>query len=373
MKTVTLYTTSKCNIRCKHCGVGLDQDNPRSQQTTNDLKKVISELASGGTKFITILGGEATIYRNDLPIILDHAEEVGIKVSVNTNLTSWKPIESIIEKPSLNSFIISLDGSTATTHDANRGKGTFEKTVKNLKKLSEHNRIQNKSLYLEIAFVMTGINFHEASTMLTLAKQFNASYLNVKNVKMIGRAMMFSDLLGFNHQQLLDTYTSLILNWMLSDRCFELEVFIPPAYAEFLNFRFGLGLPTSYHPACGGTDVFSYVDLYGNHLPCPAMSYEEKPNTGFSKKIKDLNLIDGDIFTSFESQLFNHFEENRKNRTYKEQLFPCRFCKYNNQCQQCVAEIVSGAKEEVIDICSALYYHGNDFIPNFREGVWINQ
>ena len=44
MKTVTLYTTSKCNIRCKHCGVGLDQDNPRSQQTTNDLKKVISEL-----------------------------------------------------------------------------------------------------------------------------------------------------------------------------------------------------------------------------------------------------------------------------------------------------------------------------------------
>jgi MoaA/NifB/PqqE/SkfB family radical SAM enzyme len=66
MRSVTIYTTSSCNLRCKHCGVGSDQYKPRTQQTTDELKQIIKNLANGGTKWITILGGEATIYRNDL-------------------------------------------------------------------------------------------------------------------------------------------------------------------------------------------------------------------------------------------------------------------------------------------------------------------
>lgn len=370
MRTVTIYSTSKCNIRCKHCAVGKDQDNPRNNQTTAEMKKIFQELSIGGARFVTVLGGEATIYRTDLPELLDFAYEVGLKVSINTNLTVWKPIEEILEKPALNALIVSLDGANENTHDMMRGKGTFKKTAGNLRRLSQNNRISDQSLKLEIAFVMSGINYHETSDMLELARRFNASFLNVKNVKLVGRAAQFDGLLGFNSKALLDTYTALILNWYLSEQKFELEVFIPPSFAEYLNKRFNLNLPTSYHPACGGPDEFSYVDLYGNHLPCPAMSYEEDQNSIFDQTKYEVNLIENDIASSLSSDLFKKFENDRTGRTYKNQLFPCKYCKYNNQCQQCVAELINGNEQGNVDICKSIFVNGDSYLPNIRNEIW---
>jgi MoaA/NifB/PqqE/SkfB family radical SAM enzyme len=370
MKSVTIYTTSECNLRCKHCAVGLDQYKPRGPQSTDEMLKIITELGKGGAEFVTILGGEATIYRNDLDPILTRAHEVGIKVTINTNLTSYEAVEPILNNPGLNSFVISLDGASVKSHDLMRGKGTFLKTTENIKKLSEHPRVKDGGLFLEIAHVISGYNYLEASKMYSLALDLKVDYLAVKNVRVLGRAEKFQSKLIFGSEELLKAYCKIIVAWMFSKKKIDLGIFVPPAFAVYLNDRFGLNFPTTERAACAGASSFSYVDLYGNHLPCPSMAYEEDMKNGVKKKDYSLNLITGDVEKSLESEVFTEFETNRVNRAHTSKLYPCKYCKFNTQCRQCVAGIISGKEEDKVDICAAVFEHGNKTVPNIREKIW---
>jgi MoaA/NifB/PqqE/SkfB family radical SAM enzyme len=173
----------------------------------------------------------------------------------------------LLDKPALNSLIVSVDGATAGTHDLNRGKGMYERTIANLRKVTAHPRYKERRFFIEMAFVMTGINYHETNDVLFLALETGVTHLNVKNVRFIGRANLFGDVLGFSKKELLDTYASLIHNWMLTGMKLELEVFIPPAFATYLNTMYGFDLPTTAHPACGG------IQLCGPAWQSPALPF----------------------------------------------------------------------------------------------------
>lgn len=369
MRAITIYTTSKCNLRCKHCAVGPDQSDPRPQQSTEELKHILDQLSSSNVQSVTILGGEATIYRTDLAEILDHAAKLGIGISINTNLTSFKAVDPLIEKPALRSFIVSLDGARAETHDITRGKGTFYRTTENIKKITSHHRVREQDLSVQIAFTMSGLNYLDTSDILYLAKSLGATHLAVKHVKFVGRAEEFADQLEFDYRELLKAYSLLIVNWMLV-KGIELEIFVPPAFALYLNKRFGLDFPTTEHHACGGVNEFSYIDLKGNHLPCPAMSYEENYDERVNTRLEEVNLIDFNLTTSLASPLFKNFEENRKRRIYTEQMYPCKYCRFNKQCVQCVAELINGKAESSVDICKAVIEYGNEQVPGIKEEIW---
>jgi len=107
---------------------------------------------------------------------------------------------------------------------------------------------------------------------------------------------------------MLNAYTLLVVNWMLSKEKIEMEMLITPSFATYLNKRFNLDLPTSEHHACGGDSIFSYVDLLGNHLPCPSLSFEENPSQEFSEVINEINLLKNDVKGSYKSPIFKEFE-----------------------------------------------------------------
>lgn len=370
-KSVTIYTTSKCNISCKHCGVGFDQDDPRKQQTTEELKTIFYKLSQDNTKYVTILGGEATIYRKDLGELLDYADSIGLGVSINTNLTVFKVVEPLLSKPALKGLIVSVDGITSETHDAIRGKGTFQKTTDNLRLTTKHNRVLNGELHIEMAFVMSQLNVNEVPDLIDFANEIGATRLNVKNVKLIGRAVSFSDELGLDSKEMLKAYTLLVVNWMLSARKIEMELLVTPSFATYLNRRFDLAFPTSEHHACGGESIFSYVDLHGNHLPCPSLAYEENPSEEFSKSISEINLLETSVQESYKSPLFKEFESYRIGRSFKNKMFPCKFCSFQNQCVPCTAQLVGGGKEsDTVDICKALFEHADEYLPGFRNEIW---
>ncbi|MCW3103527.1 MAG: Radical domain protein [Bacteroidetes bacterium] len=370
-KSVTIYTTSKCNISCKHCGVGLDQDSPRPQQTTEELKTIFYKLSKDNTKYITILGGEATVYRRDLAELLDYADTVGLKVSINTNLTVFHVVQPLLAKPALKGLIVSIDGITPATHDSIRGKGTFQKTITNIKLVSKHERVLNGDLHLEMAFVMAQINVEEAPDLIDFAKEVGATRLNIKNVKLIGRAFSFAEDLGLDLKKMLNAYSLLVVNWMLSEKKIEMEILVTPSFATYLNRRFQLTFPTTEHHACGGESIFSYVDLHGNHLPCPSLAYEENPTMEFSKAIPGINLLESDVQESYNSDLFREFESYRAGRSFKSKMFPCKFCSFQDQCVPCTAQMVGGGKEnDTVDICSALFEHADQYLPGFRKEIW---
>jgi len=99
----------------------------------------------------------------------------------------------LLSKPALKGLIVSLDGTTASSHNAIRGKGTFEKTSKNIKLITQHERVKNGELSVELAFVMSKINIDEVPNLINFAKELGATRLNIKNVKLIGRASNFEE------------------------------------------------------------------------------------------------------------------------------------------------------------------------------------
>jgi MoaA/NifB/PqqE/SkfB family radical SAM enzyme len=323
----------------------------------------------GGTQYVTLLGGEVTQYRNDLSEVIRHAGELGIPVHINTNLTDLSAVEDLLSVDGLGGLIVSVDGATESTHDAMRGRGTFAKTFANAKRIGTHPRIRSRQITLEIASVLTALNMHEAANLVSLAKELGAHRLNVKPVKLTGRARSFEKKLHMPHQELLEAIEQLVIAWLL-DGTIELDLHLPPAAALYFNRKWGTAFDTTAHPACGGDGEFGYVDSYGNLLPCPAMSYEENMQSGLNSRHVDLNLLHSDVATAKKSSVFGDFESERVSRSKVALMSPCNACKFNDQCIPCTSDITLGRDDVHVDICEAVYRHGNESVPGIVADIF---
>lgn len=369
MRTVTIYATGQCNLRCKHCGVGIDQEKPRRQLGTEDLKVILSRLAASGTKYVTILGGEPTAYRTDLGEILDHASMIGISISIDTNLLLYELVEPLLFKPSLKSLVVSLDGASPATHDEMRGKGTFAETIHNTTNVVKNKRVGSGDLVVEISFVISQINLFDAARMIPLTKRLGATCLHVAGVKTTGRAIYFKGQLAVDYKDLLEANCSLVVTWMLT-RAIQMDIYVPPAFALYLQKRFGLNYPIDGHPACGGLSEFGYIDLLGNLLPCPAMSFENDPFGGVKLAKPDLNLVTTDVYAVLQTSMFVDFEKWRAERLYNRQMYPCKYCRFNILCCPCTADIIKGLPEGEVEICSAVLKHGDEHVPGLSDYIF---
>lgn len=126
--SAVLKVTSRCNLTCVHC--------PWEKQNGKDLSKkrwfkIIDESRKKGCILCIIEGGEPLL-REDLEEIVTYAKDSGMLVSVITNGT--------IDFSGVNphAFWVSIDGGEKT-HDSIRGKGSFKKIMKNLKKNKNKN------------------------------------------------------------------------------------------------------------------------------------------------------------------------------------------------------------------------------------------
>lgn len=85
--------THRCNLACVHCYVNLpagDAVAKRREMTTEEVHRVVDELAELGTMRLTLTGGEPLL-RADFPAIYRHAHQKGILIVVYTNATLITP------------------------------------------------------------------------------------------------------------------------------------------------------------------------------------------------------------------------------------------------------------------------------------------
>lgn len=370
MRAVTLYLTGRCNLRCRHCAVGADQEEPRADLGTEELKAILSRMAEGGAKYVTLLGGEATIYRRDLAELLDLAGSIGLEVSINTNATAYPPLAALLEKPALRTLVVSLDGASPATHDAMRGARAFQRSLGTLARIFPHPRVRAGELAIEISYVISKLNQADAGRMVMLALELGVRRLNAKHVKLTGRALDHSASLELTSEELLEAYSTLLMTWVASGKKIELDVHVPPALAYYLRARFGLAYPIDDHPACGGIGEFGYVDLVGNYLPCPAMSYEEDTASGIDAPRPELSLAHRSAADIHATPLFAEFEDRRRRRAHRDRLFPCRICRFNDLSRPCTADLVKGDETAEVDICRAVFDCGDREVPGLRADVF---
>ena len=356
MRSATIYATGACNLRCKHCFVGHDQMSPREELSTDEIKSVITNLSLSGVKNITLIGGEVSVFRRDLASIIDYCDEQGINVSINTNLTEGNTIFTLLKKRSLHKIVVSLDGASSETHDKMRGRGAFSKTMANLDNLLPIlKRYNEKSC--DITFVLSNLNWEDRFKIIDLAVKKGINQLNINFLKEVGRAKDNEDVVKISAKKIVDAVFEIFVYWLNVGKSLKLDMFIPPAYAEYIKQTYKLDITRfSNYEACGGPyNVYGYVDLKGNHLPCPAMSYEESQGKFSSKIAEELHIVNRKAKDIWETSVFKEFEETRLSKKRNSYMFPCKVCKFNNICSPCTADVIKGIDNPSASLCGPLY------------------
>lgn len=123
---VTFSLTPRCNFDCVYCYGNYKERNKQKQFTTEEILKAIEDLAKLGTSFLQLSGGEPLI-RNDIDVIVNKANELGITLGISTNGSLVEEKIETVKK--IKTICVSFDGDKKS-NDLNRGKGTYQKVMR---------------------------------------------------------------------------------------------------------------------------------------------------------------------------------------------------------------------------------------------------
>ncbi len=180
--TVHWVLESKCNLRCKHC-LYLeypDKYNPENNLSTRQAMDLIDEFFEMDILTLGLTGGELFL-REDIFEILSKIKTRNIALTLLTNATLITPEIVAKLKKVLNTHIdrfqISLDGATANTHDQNRGKGAFDKSILGIKQLV------SAGFDVTLMCIPTSLNIQELTETYILAEELGVKYLTFGRFK----------------------------------------------------------------------------------------------------------------------------------------------------------------------------------------------
>src|SRR5215475_2125710 len=125
--------TQACGLACKHCRAeAMPTPNPL-ELSTEQSKRFLRQLVDFGHPLphLVLTGGDP-LSRKDIYGLIDHANSLGLEVSITPSATPALTNDAItrLQTHGIQSLGLSLDGSCAEKHDAIRAlPGTFERTV----------------------------------------------------------------------------------------------------------------------------------------------------------------------------------------------------------------------------------------------------
>jgi len=332
------------------------------------MRTVLTELSKGGIKDVTLLGGEPTL-RSDLTEIVSHASDLDLTISINTNLIDAKGLLIAANLDAIRSIVVSLDGISPATHNAVRGRGSFEKTMLNLAMLLKHKRVRSGSLVIDMTFVLTAANRSEVPEIAEFAIRHGVRKVNFKTLQYNDRAEKNREKLSVEGRDLLDAIVEFYVSCAFAkDLIFSL--YVPPALGDYLSEVAGAPSEIVNRYGCGGTNVYSYVDLLGNNLPCPAMSFEENQNSPASEVKERINLTKQPIEAVHNSSLFRGFDISIAKRRRLQKMVPCSSCIYQSECSPCTNEIIRGSQYGGVSECLAVRDYGDQRVSGISSRLF---
>ncbi len=161
---VGLFITERCNLKCIYCF----PDSPNrvvKDMPKEKIFKIVDELYCLGTRYITLLGGEPMI-RKDFGEIVDYITSKGIMTETGTNGFYTKKWIPTLKKLYL--VCHSIDGDE-TSHDMNRGTGSYKMIVESLKLCKEN------GIPVQMRAVFNKNNVGSLEYLLKLSREFGTS------------------------------------------------------------------------------------------------------------------------------------------------------------------------------------------------------
>lgn len=179
---VTFFVNWACNLRCRHCWLYGDRGTENAwlkgaaaQQMTVELfGRVISELEPTlPDAEVCLMGGEPYLHP-DLSRMVERAKSGGAYVYTYTNGTLLEKRGDAVLASGIDAVSVSLDGSCAAIHDAIRGMGAFDRTLRGI----EHSlRRRPRETKIGLNFSVTGLNYRDIPKVAELAQRLGVDEL----------------------------------------------------------------------------------------------------------------------------------------------------------------------------------------------------
>ncbi len=135
---LTLTTTNKCNLNCRHCY--LQTDDHKTKLTKDDwLNSLLPYLEDSETQIVTVVGREPLLDDTALTLLKDIGEyypERNFRLGFITNGTLLKRHSYSLNDNFIDFIDISLDGPKEI-HDSIRGSGAYKKLTMGIESLSD--------------------------------------------------------------------------------------------------------------------------------------------------------------------------------------------------------------------------------------------
>ncbi len=226
--TIAWEVTRACAFACRHCRAEAQpRRNPR-ELTTKEAFRLIDQLKQFGSPILVITGGDPMM-RRDLYEILSYAVQQGLRTALTpttTHLVTPKALARVKEA-GVRRVAISIDGPTATEHDAFRGfRGSFRIASRIARD------IVAAGLSLQVNTTVSRYNLHLLERMPQIVTDLGAVQWSVFFLVPTGRGRAMDMISAQEHER--------VFHW-LYDLCrqapFDIKSTAAPAYRRVVIQR----------------------------------------------------------------------------------------------------------------------------------------
>lgn len=180
---VLLEMTHRCPLQCGYCSNPVEMERASNELTTDEWKKVLTELAEIGVLQVHFSGGEPTV-RKDLVELVKHATDAGLYTNLITSAVLFTREKlAALADAGLAHIQISFQANDASLANRIAGFKGHEK------KLEAARWARELGLPLTVNAVMHRQNLEQLPQMIDLAVALDADRIEVANVQYYGWAL----------------------------------------------------------------------------------------------------------------------------------------------------------------------------------------
>ena len=315
---------TQCNLKCKNCYAANNARPDHRLLGWDNMKDALDKAITVGMKTVNVLGGEPLAYKHLGEFVEYFTSKspdgfCGV-VSNGTLLTGNRA--RLLADSGLSQISISLDGTVATTNDANRGRAAFHQALAGVE-----NAVEAK-IPLTIAYTVTQFNLLDAHNVFSFAKNLGAEAVGVQITEPFGRSKV--SLAGIDRFSRIEGLKAICQMYHTKPPLYT-ETSSKTLFQEFLNRFFNAGLSISPETCDGGLKTFM-VSSGGDLYPCSEYAYFPDGR----QRYKGVNLVTDDLSTIEDYIKHKYAEFNHKMRSVANKLFTtCEMCEYWALCAPC--------------------------------------
>jgi len=183
--SLSIETGTFCNLSCLECPSGQKQfTRPTGYMSLQTFQTIIDKQKKYLIWLIMYFQGEPFLNKDFFRMVA-YAKTHHIFTSTSTNghFLNQENAEKTV-RSGLDRIIISLDGLDQETYEKYRVGGHFETVIEGIKNLTAaRNRLQSKSPYIVIQFIVFKTNEHQLGEVRKLKKKLNVDKVEIKTAQ----------------------------------------------------------------------------------------------------------------------------------------------------------------------------------------------